>query len=89
MRAPTVQFGKFRIRYRQIPYMERFFFVDVKSTYGSQWNKEIMKIKPSCIGFHCISINSCFSFVTLAEADRLNKFMDKVDEYDKYLDGKD
>lgn len=94
MRAPTIKIRNFRIRYRQIPYVERFFFVDIRrKDYGCPsklvWDKNFMKI----VAFHeKFQTHECplrwvFGFVVLlSEQNRLNKFMDKVKEYDNYLD---
>ena len=104
MRAPTAIFKtqngyKFRIRYRQITYVERFFFVDIKHPDNScikTWQKEVIKIK----AFHLLNYNllpqQIFGFLLtpmLVNWNMSNKvyrqidaFLHRVNEYDNYLD---
>lgn len=93
MRAPTVVLGninghKFRIRYRQVPYINRFFFVDIYNQFGN-WHKEFMKIE----GWHdCYKLPShCVFGFLISDLDkkRFDKFLDRVKKYDDYLDNKD
>jgi hypothetical protein len=96
MRPPTIIFKSmdgysFRIRYRQVLYVNRFFFVDIAYPKGhylrehsNKWRKEYMKIKkfPESIPMYY-----AFGFLTLiSERRRLDCFVEKVREYDNYLD---
>jgi len=94
VKPPTIQFGKYRIRYRQLPYLSRFFLVDIKNDSG-KWNKCFVQIQP----FHMISdipMREAFGFIqhefiggynfTCEVYERLVSFMNKVTQYDKYLD---
>lgn len=93
MRPPTIILGnvngyKFRIRYRQVPYVNRFFFVDIYNRYGN-WDKEFMKIE----GWHSsyeLPSHCVFGFL-ISDVDRKKfaRFLEKVRKYDDYLDKKD
>jgi len=92
VRPPTIVFSsingyKFRIRYRQVPYVDRFFFVDIKYPDASHlkgWKKEYMKIHKLP---EDMPIRYYFGFITLSsQVIRLKSFMDKVAAYDNYLD---
>lgn len=97
MRPPTAQFGDYRIRYRQVPYVERFFFVDIKRKDNGKWDKEFMKIC-SFQDKYTIPLWKVFGFLqsefivhhnfTSKTYTRLVAFMNKVKRYDSYLDGK-
>jgi len=87
MRAPTIRFGRYRIRYRQVPYVDRYFFVDIlRSPSGKRWSKDEIRIR----GFHRlydIAVCKLFWFVVLeTDHKRLDDFMEKVKLYDDYLD---
>jgi len=90
MRPPTIKIGKFRIRYRQVPYVNRFFFVDYqRPDYGCPcklvWDKNLMKIQDFRVDK--IEPYQIFGFVeSPQDRNRLYNFLDKVKEYDKYLD---
>lgn len=97
MKPPTIQSGKYRIRYRQVPYVGRFFFVDIQKDSG-QWDMEFMKIH----SFHHkydLPLQEVFgffqtTFVVNWNIDgelyaRLVEFMNKVAQYDNYMDGKE
>lgn len=99
MRPPTIIFGRYRIRYREIPNMNclhRFFLVDIKRDNG-QWDNEFIKIDD----FHRtydMHFRYVFGFLqsefvigynlTGKTYTRLESFMDKVSQYDDYLDDK-
>lgn len=97
MRPPTIQSGRYRVRYRQVPYVERFFFVDIKKDSG-KWDMEFMKIC-SIHRKYDLPLQNIFGFFqTVRNANwniddelykRLGVFMDKVAKYDNYLDNKD
>ncbi len=98
MRPPTMIVKsldgfKFRIRYRQVPFIDRYFFVDISYPDGhylckhSRWRKEYMKIRkfPGELPDYYM-----FGFLVLtSQRQKLDDFMKKVEEYDKYLDLRD
>lgn len=96
MEPPTIQCGDYRIRYRQIPYVARFFFVDIKKDSG-KWDKGFMKM---CSFHHLYDIPlwKVFGFLqteyisghnfTSKTYTRLVAFMNEVALYDRYLDNK-
>ena len=98
MKAPTIQSGKYRIRYRQIPYVERFFFVDIKKDSG-EWDKDFMRIKAFHSHGYDLPFQEIFGFFQIAYVVNWNidsklyfkiiAFMNKVAQYDKYLDDKE
>jgi hypothetical protein len=77
----------FRIRYRQIPYIDRYFFVDIKypdGYYIKGWQNEIMKIKKLP---NDVPHNYMFGFIVLCSQQiKLKEFIRKIDRYDDYLD---
>lgn len=79
-KPPTKILGKIRIRYRQIPYVNRYYFVDVK--IYDQW-KELSKIPSSCwdeqLLPHCL-------FLYGPSASFFEDLAVKVQKYDNYLD---
>lgn len=94
MKPPTIQSGEYRIRYRQIPYVGRFFFIDIIDRFG-KWDKNFMKIC-SFHDFYDLSLQQVFGvFLKLHLFNwniesklysRLTAFMNKVKDYDYYLD---
>lgn len=93
MKPPTIRFGEYRIRYRQVPYVERFFFVDILDRFG-KW-VEFSRII-SFQGKHDVPLWHPFGFLQSAfmcnnnftprTYKRLVAFMNKVKQYDDYLD---
>ena len=93
MKAPTIQSGKYRIRYRQISFVERFFFIDIKKDSG-RWDHEFMKFKAFHLhGYSDIPLQEIFGFLPIHINGKLYTklvtFMNEVVKYDRYLDDKE
>jgi len=83
MRAPTIIFGRYRIRYRQVTHIKRYFFVDFLDEWGGWW-KDIVRLSEYIKNEELLQ---WFKFLTTEkDLKRFDIFMDKVRKYDNYLD---
>ena len=86
-RPPTMALGKIRLRYRQIPYNNRYIFIDWKNTY-SVW-EQIGKICYASFNFNLLPYEF-FSENYMWQIDKFKvEFKNKIKKYDEYLDAND
>ena len=79
MRHPTFKYDEFEIRYKQVPYDNRYFFV---------YHRKILVATLSCT-YAYAWLMSGYPFIDPTDAGiykRFEKFVGRCDEYDKWLD---
>jgi hypothetical protein len=85
MRHPNFKKGKFEIRYKQVNYDDRYFFVHVNKqpNEDAKFRKLLMdRYGFALVAFMFDSTDSNYG----TEIDRFNSFLDRCNLYDDYLD---
>ncbi len=80
MKSPTMKLNGYKVKYKQVPYDERYFFIYYR-------DKEIAKIPYHLYNIKGIPGNWLLDgYSPKAEYDHYDRFMDRVEAYNKYLD---
>jgi hypothetical protein len=93
MKAPTCKLGKFIIKYKQVLYDDRYFFVSHEDCRmcGALSRKHIIQIPGGLVKDTTISlfdwlVQSCAKEYRRNYLDRIERFMGRIERYDECLD---
>jgi hypothetical protein len=84
MKPPNMVCGKYEVRYRQIPYEDRYFFIYHKG--HTRKINELARIRRLCVNS---DIDVFWFLKEPVEHEIGYRFLERVKKYDKYLDSKD